>query len=135
MKLKQHARVDTNIEPAPVQPVGVSGAEYRRQWNKLNRARMRKIQSRWLKNHPEKQKKFPRSVRDKWQPLRKQKDQIRYRRNWEKAPNRRTRWTTAETNTLLTFTGTDRELSAILGRSISAIQLRRHVLKQAKATE
>ena len=135
MELKQHARVDTNIEPAPVRPVGVSGAEYRRQWNKLNRARMRKIQRRWYENHPEKQKKFPRSVREKWQPLRKQKDKSRYRRNWEKAPNRRTRWTTDETNTLLTFTGTDRELSAILGRSISAIQLRRHALKHAKTTE
>lgn len=130
MDVDPHKQVDPAALPPAVQPVGVSGAEYRRQWNKLNKARIRKSQREWYKNHPEKHKKFPRAVRDKWRPLNKKKEKVRYYSNWEKAPNRTTRWTTEETNTLLSFTGTDRELSALLGRSVRAIQMRRHVLKR-----
>jgi hypothetical protein len=130
MDAAQPVAADAAGLPATVRPVGVSGAEYRRQWNKLNKARIRKSQREWYKNHPEKHKKFPKSVRDKWRPLNKKKHRARYYSDWEKAVNRTTRWTTDETNTLLSFTGTDRELAAVLGRSVGAIQLRRHALKR-----
>jgi hypothetical protein len=84
MDAAQPAAAEAAGLPATVRPVGVSGAEYRRQWNKLNKARIRKSQREWYKNHPEKHKKFPKSVRDKWRPLNKKKHRARYYSDWKK---------------------------------------------------
>lgn len=114
-----------------VQPTGLRGAEYRREWNRLNRVRMRAHHKNFYLRHPEKIKKFPREVKERYRHTRRKKDKVRYYAGWEKAENRRTRWTTEETELLLSHTGTDRELSQVLGRSVNAIQKRRYLLQEA----
>jgi hypothetical protein len=111
-------------------PVGVSGAEYRRQWNRLNRDRLRLAGRRYYANHPEKRRKIPTEVTAIYRAERRRLNKPHYYRDWKKAANRLARWTVEDSRTLIEFTGTDRELSAVLGRSISAIQKRRHLLRQ-----
>lgn len=114
-----------------IKPVGVTGAEYRRQWNKLNRERMREAQRAFYKRHPEKKRKIPRSVVERYRKYRRKSNKPHYLRGWEEAKNRRTKWTAEESDLVLNFAGTDRELSAVIGRSINAIQRRRYRLKVA----
>lgn len=114
--------------PPPVRPTGVTGAEYRRQWNRLNRERVNAATRRWLARHPERQRPIPREVVQKYREQRRKKDKPRYYAGWEQAKNRRTIWTLGEIETLASFAGTDRELSRLLGRSISAIQKKRQLL-------
>jgi hypothetical protein len=114
--------------PQPVRPTGVTGAEYRRQWNRLNRARVNAASKRWLERHPERRKPIPREVVQKYRKERRHKDKPRYYSGWEQAKHRGTRWTLGEIELLASFAGTDRELSKMLGRSINAIQKRRHLL-------
>jgi hypothetical protein len=64
----------------------------------------------------------------KYREHRRKKDKPKYYAGWEQAKNRRTKWTLGEIELLATFAGTDRELSKVLGRSINAIQKRRHLL-------
>ena len=121
-----------SVATETIKPVGVSGAEYRRQWNKLNRERMREVQRAFYKRHPEKRRKIPRHVVENYRKYRRKTNKPRYYRGWEEAKNRRTKWTAEESNLVLTFAGTDRELSAAIGRSIGAIQHRRNRLKVAR---
>ena len=121
-------RILEALLPPPVRPTGVTGSEYRRQWNRLNRERVKAASKRWLERHPERQRPIPREVVQKYRRERRNKDKPRYYSGWEQAKNRRTRWTLGETELLTSFAGTDRELSKLLGRSISAIQHRRHLL-------
>lgn len=107
-------------------PVGLTGLEYRKEWNRLNRDRMRAAWRRYTERHPEKRRKIPREVVAKYRSERRHKDKGRYYAGWENASQRQTRWTAKETELLMAYTGTDRQLSALLGRSISAIQKRRH---------
>jgi hypothetical protein len=110
-------------------PVGLTGLEYRKEWNRLNRDRTRAAWRRYMERHPEKKRKIPRDVVSKYRSERRHKDKGRYYAGWENASQRQTRWTAKETELLVTHTGTDRELSALLGRSISAIQHRRRRMK------
>jgi hypothetical protein len=110
-------------------PVGVSGAEYRRQWNRLNKDRIRKAQKKYYARHPEKHRQIPREVVEKYRIERRAHNKPHYYRGWDKAPNRKTRWTDKETEILIRHEGADRQLSAILGRSINAIQKRRHRMR------
>lgn len=125
-------KTETQQLPDTVQPAGVSGAEYRRLWNKLNRQRMRAHSKAYRERHPEKQRKIPRWVVERYRSsgARKRHQKVYYG-GWEQCKNRRTKWTSEETNVLLSHSGTDRELSAAIGRSIRAIQIRRSRLRDA----
>ena len=114
--------------PPPVRPTGVTGAEYRRQWNRLNRERVNAASRRWLERHPERRRPIPREVVQRYREQRRKKDKPKYYSGWEQAKNRRTRWTLGEIEMIASFAGTDRELSKLLGRSINAIQKKRHLL-------
>ncbi len=112
-------------------PVGVTGAEYRKQWNRLNSHRMREASRRYRKNHPERASKFPREVREHYRKHKRKFYKPIYYRDWDKAENRNKPWTIEDQKLVETFNGTDRELSRIIGRSIQAIQKRRWLLRQS----
>jgi hypothetical protein len=93
---------------------------------------MREVQRAFYKRHPEKRRKIPRYVVENYRKYRRKSNKPHYLRGWEEAKNRRTKWTAEESNLVLTFVGTDRELAAAIGRSIGAIQHRRNRLKVAQ---
>jgi len=52
----------------------------------------------------------------------------RYYKRTEDAPNKKLRWTLGEINMILKKEHSDMELSALLGRSVKAIQIKRSKL-------
>jgi hypothetical protein len=114
--------------PETRKPVGLTGLEYRKEWNRLNRDRTRAASRRYIKRHPEKTRKMPREVVERYRSERRHEDKRRYYSGWESARQRGTRWTAEETGLLVNHRGTDRQLASLLGRSIRAIQKRRHRL-------
>jgi hypothetical protein len=116
-------------------PVGLKGVEYRKAWNKLNKDRMRAASRRYLEQHPERKRKIPKEVVERYRKNRRKGDKPKYYAGWENATNRKQEWTSEDTLLLLGFKGTDRELSGLIGRSIAAIQQRRCRLRQATENE
>ena len=122
-----------------IKPIGVIGAEYRRQWNRLNRERCKESTRRFRTNHPEKQRKIPAYVVQRYRKKRRLNKQFRilikqhYYRGWDKAKRRCQLWDCIDDELVMHFDGTDRTLSEMIGRSINAIQKRRYQLLRSNA--
>ena len=118
--------------PPSEKPTGVSGAEYRRQWNRLNKDRINLAGRRYservgLKLSDEAKEFFRERIRKN--PNFKKEEAQRLRSGWEKAERRREPWDCIDDDLVMNFEGRDRELGKIIGRSMNAIQKRRHNLR------
>ena len=113
---------------------GLKGVEYRKAWNKLYREKCRQAELAWRKRNP-----------DKVKELRKKRRNLdfrgsgngkkRYYSGWESASMRCERWGVVEDCMVMDRKANDRELAKQLGRSISAIQIRRNRLTKQNLEE
>ena len=110
-----------------IQPVGVHGAEYRRQWNRLNREVMRVVSHNYSKRHGIS---IPKWVVEKYRSEKRHLDKHRYYAGWENAKRRNEPWDCIDDELVMAQDVTDRELGKMIGRSIKAIQTRRHRLRK-----
>ena len=118
-----------------VKPVGVSGKEYRRLWNRLNRERCRQAGHRFRERHPELQRPIPREVVMKYRAEKRHLDKPRYYGGWEKAKRRCEPWDCIDDELVMTCDVNDRALGKMIGRSINAIQKRRYRLLKANGKD
>jgi hypothetical protein len=112
---------------------GLKGAEYRRAWNKLHRDRCRRAQQEFKARNPERWKELQtkhskKSHTEHVQKYGVSKTTYLSRLSEEKAISAYKRWEPSEDVMLLTWEHKAKELATKLGRSIRAVQRRRHRL-------
>jgi len=107
---------------------GLHGSEYRKAWNKLHPDVLKKASFEYRSRNPLKSQ-FPVWLK-LWsrEPAQRQKQKCKYYSGWDKAQMRLQPWDDIDDFKVLQKITTDRQLGLEIGRSINAIQKRRHVL-------